>query len=435
MKNRIKEFLKITNFKRFIIGFITIFSALMVIVFGSVFYVSKNVNKSLDYGGGIEVLIQVKQDQKNADKTLTEQVNKSLFNRLTGGTGLNGISISSEGDGKIRITKSGQITDSQRIAFENEIVDKPILTITDAELRPLFYDGIFTEDGSLEKGNSTNWIPPFKADSAKATANQSSGQYIVELTLQPDAVVEWTKATKYVSEKPAGQNRILMWLNIEKLIHLAKTEFPEDWKQANENLWNFIHVNNSPYTTVTNQFGQQERKANELKKYQFDASQFLISDAQVSAPLNQANIQISGNFTAATSTELANKINFGLSNYELKVLSNIYLDQSLNNSAFYYAMLAGVVIFIIISFFMIVNYGLLGVLSTISIALYIFLTLLIFTVLRGEYSPATIAALIIGIGISVDANVITYERLKREMYSGDALKNHIVMPTGCQYHP
>ncbi|RTZ68084.1 MAG: hypothetical protein DSZ21_02470 [Tenericutes bacterium] len=70
---------------------------------------------------------------------------------------------------------------------------------------------------------------------------------------------------------------------------------------------------------------------------------------------------------------------------------------------------------------MIVNYGLLGALSTISIALYTFLTLMMFTVMRGEYSPESIAALILGLGMSVDANIITFERLKSEVYSGSTL--------------
>ncbi|MHA3828533.1 protein translocase subunit SecDF [Mycoplasma sp. Z1473D] len=426
MKKRWSKFLKLNNFKRFIISFITIVSAILAIVFGSVFYINKNINKSIEYGGGIEVLVQVKKDGQNADKALTEQVNKSLFERLTGGTGLNGITVSSEGDGKIRITKSGAITDSQRIEFEKEIVDKPILTMTNADLQPLFYNGDFklgSPINSLDNKNGTplNWIPPFKQNSASISTSQQSGATSVSLKLEnQDAIYQWTKATEYISKQK--DPRVLMWLNIEKLLKLAQDRYPQDWEESGHNLWNFIHVGNKPYDMVMGIDGKPQYITNGLKEYQFNAREYLISDATVHQPLNSADIQITGKFTPQEANELAGKINFGLSDYDLTVLSNIYLNPNLNSNAFNYAMYAGIVIFSLISIFMMVNYGLLGALSTISIALYIFLTLLLFTVLRGEYSPATIAALIIGIGISVDANVITYERLKRQVYAGDSLK-------------
>jgi SecD/SecF fusion protein len=44
----------------------------------------------------------------------------------------------------------------------------------------------------------------------------------------------------------------------------------------------------------------------------------------------------------------------------------------------------------------------LGALATISLALYVFLTLLFFTIVRGEYSPITISALVVGIGMNIE---------------------------------
>ncbi|MEA4134346.1 protein translocase subunit SecDF [Mycoplasma sp. 2704] len=424
LRSRISEFFKLSNWKRIVISTITIISTILAIVFGSLFYIGKNVNKSIEYGGGIEVLVQVQKDKKNADNQLTNLVNTSLYNRLNS-TGLNGITVSSEGDGKIRITKSGQLTDSERILFQNEIVDKPLLTITDGQLRPLFYEGSFKVgepigvDGSPTDIPASKWIPPFLQDSATSQANTSNGKNSVSLKLRPDSQVEWTKATEYVSSQQ--DKRVLMWLNIEKLLSIAQNEFPEDWDQSGHNLWNFIHVTNQAYS-IDNSTGYPRRVENALKEFEFNATAYMISNASVNEPLNGESVQISGNFTAQEAQHLANQINFGLSDYELEVLSNVYVQPDLNNSSFNYAMIAGIVIFSLISIFMLVNYGLLGALSTISIALYIFLTLLIFTVLRGEYSPATLAALIIGIGISVDANVITFERLKQQVYTGDSLK-------------
>ncbi|VEU74932.1 bifunctional preprotein translocase subunit SecD/SecF [Mycoplasmopsis citelli] len=417
----IKEFFKLKNWKRILISVLTLGSAAITIGFGSKYYISQNVNKSIEYGGGLEVVVQVTSNGKNADKILTENVNKSLFDRLTGGTGLNGVSVSSEGDGKIRITKSGDLNDSQRDQFLKEITNKPVLTFTDSNLKPLFFDGTFVEDGSLDKGTPVNWIPPFATNEAKSII-QNNGRNVVELKLaNQEAIKQWTSATLNISKR---QNRsILMWLNILELIDLAKNKYPKDWAEARENLWNFVHVGNKPFEIITDPVTKQPNiRPNPFKKNVIDIEgRYLISVANVDGPLNSEKIVINGNFTNNQATNLANRINFGLSNYNLSVVSTHYLDSTLQNKSFLYAMIAGLLVFIAIAVFMIINYGLLGIISSFSIALYMFLVLLIFTAIKGEYSPSTLAALIIGIGISVDANVITFERLKSEVYSGDSL--------------
>ncbi|EFF41452.1 putative protein-export membrane protein SecF [Mycoplasmopsis alligatoris A21JP2] len=406
---------------------ITLISTLLAIVFGSVFYVGKNPNRSIEYGGGIEVLVQVKKDNQNADKELTNKVSESLFERLTGGTGLTGTSVSSEGDGKIRISKSGNLTDAQRSEFESKVADKPILTMTDIDVKPLFKNGEFDRNGSLQIGSSKNWIPPFADNGAKYLVDHT-GKDSVSIDLKDnDAILEWTKATEYISTRQEpGKNVILMWINIEELLDLAKNKFPREWEASGRNLYNFVHVNNKAVEEVPDPTPQnpdnKKQIRNVLKQAEFNAKDYLISEAGVFQALNTKSVLINGNFTQTEAKELANDINYGISKYDLSILSSVYVDSDLNSSAFNSAMLAGLIVFSLISIFMMINYGLLGALSTISIALYIFLTLLMFTVLRGEYSPATIAALIIGIGISVDANIITFERLKKDIYHGSSLK-------------
>ncbi|WP_426461526.1 protein translocase subunit SecDF [Mycoplasma hafezii] len=429
MINWIKKTLKINNFKRFLISFITIAAAGVAIVFGSTFYISKNVNKSIEYGGGVEVLVQAqvkneKNEVENADPTLTELVNKSLFNRLTGGTGLNGITVSTEGDGKLRITKSGSYSSNELNDFEKEIVTKPILTITDTEMHPLFVrDGSvvkFEKDASLFGANGqlkplSTFIPPFATgNNSVAAAVEPGGKWTVEIELAGESGKNaWTDATQYIST--LKDKRMLIWLNLDKLYQIAESPANrEAWEKANKNLWNFVHVNES----VLN----EAKVENALKENDFNAGLYLISSPAVSSAITSGKTVIQGQFTQDSAQKLADNIKFGLSNYELKPLYKRYLQADKNQNAFKYAMIAGIIIFVAIALWMIVNYGLLGALSTISMALYIFLTLLMFTALRGEYSPSTLAALIIGIGISVDANVITYERLKKQIYEGDSFK-------------
>ncbi|AFX74096.1 Protein-export membrane protein secD [Mesomycoplasma hyorhinis SK76] len=418
MKTFLRKLFTLNNWKRWFIAFLSFFTIVFVISYTSQQYISKNINKSIEYGGGAEVLVQVKTlDNKAPSQSLVRTADEEIFTRLTGGSGLNGTSVSIEGEGRIRISRNN-ITDNKKLdAFISEIVTKPLLTITDDENKPLFYDGKFVTNGSLDYGSEINWAPPFKSESAQARPNPNNpSQNEVQIELKDkDAELEWSKATDYISKKPFGKNRILIWSNISGLINLAKTQYPNEWKNAKENIFNFIHVNeNSTPAPLQN----NQPASPVLKQYQFDAKKYLISDARVQQALNGSSFVINGNFSSAEAKQLALNINFGTANYKLDFLSASFVSQTKSDSAFTSAWIAVIVSIVVISLFMIVNYGLLGVLSTISLALYIFLTLLFFTVVRGEYSPITIAALIIGIGMNVDANIINFEILKSKIYSG-----------------
>ncbi|WP_036456755.1 protein translocase subunit SecDF [Mycoplasmopsis lipofaciens] len=415
-----KKMFSLTNWKRWVIAAITIISTIIAIVFGSLFYISKNVNKSVEYGGGVEFLVEIKKENgEKIDDKFANTVASALDNRLTGGIAFNGTNVAVEGEGKIRITRNGDLNDTERKQFEKIISSKPSLVLTDPNMMPLFVNGKFVEGAKIDYDNIDKYIPPLKPDGATfGFGNQQNGSNNYAVTIElanSDAEIEWTKATSYVVNH---SKTILMWLNLDDLVNnIAKKEH-KAWIESGENPFNFVHVNNKTYD-------EKLKKPNILKEHEFNAKNYLISLASVNRPLNGSKFNITGNFTDTEAKKLAANINFGSSKYDLVVLSSNYISSTRTGDSFRSALLAGLVVFSLISIFMIVNYGLLGALSTISIALYIFLTLLMFTVLRGEYSPITIAALIIGIGISVDANIITFERLKNEIYNGEKLKKSI----------
>lgn len=389
------------------------------IYWGSSEYVSKNVNRSIEYGGGVESLIQVQTPEGNkADEKLVEDVQKSIFDRLSQGTGLNGVDASIEGDGKISISKSGISTDEEKRNFEKEIISKPSLSITDVFGKPLFYDGIFEENGSLTR-TDVSWSPPLKPGGASALpAPDGSGNQVLVNLKDNEAQIQWSKATEYISKNPYIKT-IIIWLNLKDLIKLAETKFPEQWEKANKNPYFFVHVNESPFGSTETINGEQKQIPALLKTADFNAADYMISAASVNQALNGSNFVIQGNFTSNEAAKLASNINYGSALYELKLLSSNFVPASIGEIAFTAAIWAGIVAFSLIAIFLLVNYGLLGALSTISLSLYIFLTLLMFTLLRGEYSPAKIAALVVGIGMSVDSNVLMFERFKREVYSGN----------------
>ena len=71
---------------------------------------------------------------------------------------------------------------------------------------------------------------------------------------------------------------------------------------------------------------------------------------------------------------------------------------------------------------MIVIYKIPGVVASITLLFYTSIILVVFNLIGGEYGPDTIAAIVIGLGMAVDACIILFERLTDELYKGRSVK-------------
>ena len=83
---------------------------------------------------------------------------------------------------------------------------------------------------------------------------------------------------------------------------------------------------------------------------------------------------------------------------------------------------AGLVGISLIAILLIVLYRFSGLIASVSIIAYTFLTLLIFNLVGGRLSLQGIAALVIGIGMAVDSAVISYARIREELKRKVSLK-------------
>jgi SecD/SecF fusion protein len=118
-------------------------------------------------------------------------------------------------------------------------------------------------------------------------------------------------------------------------------------------------------------------------------------------------------------------LDFSVSPYSLNVQTFNFMSPKLGNNASDFLVIASIVAFSFIAIFLIVNYGLLGALSTICAAFLIFLGLLMITVFRGEYSAEAIAALMVAVGIGLDFNIVFFERFKKELKAGNGLQKSL----------
>ena len=157
-----------------------------------------------------------------------------------------------------------------------------------------------------------------------------------------------------------------------------------------------------------------------------------ISAPEVNEKISDGSCEISGSFTAESAKELADKINGGALPFKLEVKSLSTISPILGTGARDAMALAGLIAFILIAIFMIVYYRLPGFVAVIALTGQVagmFAAITGFFAFNNASSLTLpgIAGIILSIGMGVDANVISAERIKEELKSGrtidGALKN------------
>ena len=124
----------------------------------------------------------------------------------------------------------------------------------------------------------------------------------------------------------------------------------------------------------------------------------------------------------AIAREYAMLIDSGSLPFNLNVINKEYIGPYVGLQALDISVKAGVVALIAIALIMILIYRLPGVVSTISLVIYISILLLIISNTGISLTLSGIAGLILSIGMAVDGNVIIFERLKEELYQKVAYK-------------
>ena len=167
------------------------------------------------------------------------------------------------------------------------------------------------------------------------------------------------------------------------------------------------------------------------KKYTGQVVSIWMDDIMLSAPTVQATItdgkaQISGSFTAKQATELAQKINAGALPFQLETANYGNISATLGENALTAMAYAAVVAFILIALIMIIFYRLPGFVAIIALIGQMGLTVAAVSGYFPAFPSFTmtlpgIAGMILSIGMGVDCNVITAERIKEELRGGRTL--------------
>ncbi|MEO4052149.1 protein translocase subunit SecDF [Solibacillus sp. CAU 1738] len=200
---------------------------------------------------------------------------------------------------------------------------------------------------------------------------------IVTLTLKDAS--KFAEVTRKVSAMPPGQNLLVVWLDFEEGV---------------------------------DSYAEEAKK--EKPKFQ--------SAASVNEVLNTTDVMISGNFTVEETKQFASVLNSGSLPVKLTEIYSTSVGAQFGEEALTNTVFAGIVGVILIFIFMLLYYRLPGFISIITLAVFAYLVLVVFNGINAVLTLPGIAAIVLGIGMAVDANILTAERIREELRVGHTPK-------------
>ncbi|RKQ20196.1 protein translocase subunit SecDF [Ureibacillus endophyticus] len=318
--------------------------------------VLKDVKLGLDLQGGFEVLYEVeplKEGQKITQDVLTDTTT-ALSNRINQ-FGVSEPSIQVEGENRIRVQLAG--IDDQSSAREL-LSSTANLTFRDVN------DNVLLDGTDLKEGG------------AKASFDQQN-RPIVTLTLKDAS--KFADVTGKISQMPAGQNLLVVWLDFQEGV---------------------------------DSYAAESQKPNPK----------FVSAATVSQVLNTTDVMISGSFTVQETKDFASVLNAGALPVKLTEIYSTSVGAQFGEQALKSTVFASVIGVLLIFVFMLLYYRLPGFISIITLSVFTYLVLLVFNGINAVLTLPGIAALVLGIGMAVDANILSAERVREELRVGKTAK-------------
>ena len=186
--------------------------------------------------------------------------------------------------------------------------------------------------------------------------------------------------TKEISERGEGKNYIVIWLD---------------------------------YNDLTDSYSKESKLCG-------TSGSNCLSAATVSQGF-ASDVIIQGSFTQEEVSNLVDLINSGSLPSKLVEISSNTVGASFGEGTLSTTLTAGIIAILAIMLILMVIYHFSGFISSISMMIYTFLVFGVFWLVGGVLTLPGIAALVLGIGMAVDSNVITFARIKEELLKGKSL--------------
>ncbi|MGB9695065.1 MAG: protein translocase subunit SecD [Caldisericaceae bacterium] len=162
--------------------------------------------------------------------------------------------------------------------------------------------------------------------------------------------------------------------------------------------------------------------ANIGKKISIYLDNKLLMSPTVNSAITDGQGIIEGGFTKDEAANYAALLRSGSLPVKLNFISEEVVGPSLGSHSIKMALIAALVALILIFLYMIFFYGYLGVISTLSLIIYIAIEIAVLFLIHATLSLPAIGGAILSLGMAVDINVIVFERMKEELKLGKSLK-------------
>jgi preprotein translocase subunit SecD len=164
-------------------------------------------------------------------------------------------------------------------------------------------------------------------------------------------------------------------------------------------------------------FGEVTR-ANVGKPFAIVLDGKVISAPVIREPILGGSGIISGRFTVQETQDLALLLRAGALPAPLTVLEERTIGAELGADSILAGEIACIAAYLLIAILMLVSYGLFGIVANIGLLLNLVFTITIMALLEATLTLPGIAGMVLGLAMSIDANVLVYERMREEERAG-----------------
>ena len=337
----------------------------LIVTIGCIYLINPVLDKTsygLDLQGGFEVLYEV--EPLNEDDELDQEMLYSTYKSILKRIDVLGVSepeITIEGDNRIRIKLAG-ITNATEA--RNTISSTAVLSFRD------YSDNLLMTSDVL-------------GGSAKVTTDEY-GHPAVSLKIKDtDKFYEVTKKVKSMTN-----NIMVIWLDYDEEKDSYKKELRNDERDSSKGCGS--------------------------------GTSHCLSAARVDKAF-ASDVIIQGNFSKEEATKLVELINSGALPTKLTEVSSRTVEASFGADSLNKTLTAGIIGISLVIILIVAMYHFSGLIASMGLILYTFLSFLIFYLIKGVLTLPGIAAMLLGIGMAVDANVISFERIKENLLIGKKL--------------
>lgn len=144
----------------------------------------------------------------------------------------------------------------------------------------------------------------------------------------------------------------------------------------------------------------------------------IITAPTVSVTIPDGKAVINGSFDIKSAKALSAQLNAGALPLPIKLIQQSQVGATLGQDSISKGIKAGLVGLALVCFFMIGNYGFLGLIADFSLIIYGLITLTLYRLIPVTLTFPGIVGFILSVGMAVDSNILIFERMKEEIRSG-----------------